>query len=239
MNESHWLLPLLELQEAEMRLARLRTRIAEAPKRRKDLQERLLLPREQILLKTREELRHAEIALNTANMDADQGRAARVKYLNDSSKVKDVQAYNALLSEAAACDARISTAETLALENMDKIDALKAAESEAKSSLKSAIAQVETGNVEIKDALVAATAALKDEESHCAQLRSKITPEILEHYQALRQGKDAQRPVVVPLEGENCGGCHLKVTSGDLQQARRGAVDSCCSNCGMILYIPH
>jgi predicted nucleic acid-binding Zn-ribbon protein len=130
MNESHWLLPLLELQEAEMRLARLRTRIAEAPKRRKDLQERLLLPREQVLLKTREELRHAEIALNTANMDADQGRAAKVKYLNDSSKVKDVQAYNALLSEAAACDARISTAETAALENMEKIDALKAAESD-------------------------------------------------------------------------------------------------------------
>jgi predicted nucleic acid-binding Zn-ribbon protein len=222
-----------------MRLARLRTRIAEAPKRRKDLQERLLMPREQTLLKTREDLRQAEIALNTANMDADQGRAAKVKYLNDSSKVKDVQAYNALLSEAAACDARISAAETRALENMERIDALKAAELEAKNALKSAIAQVENGNTEIKDALVAATAALKEEESHCAELRQKISPEVLEHYQSLRHNKDAQRPVVVPLEGENCGGCHLKVTSGDLQQARRGAVDSRCSNCGMILYIPH
>ncbi len=43
-------------------------------------------------------------------------------------------------------------------------------------------------------------------------------------------------PAVVPLHGQKCGGCHLKVSNGVETLARIGGDIVTCDNCGRILY---
>ena len=42
---------------------------------------------------------------------------------------------------------------------------------------------------------------------------------------------------VVPLQGEMCGGCHMKVVIGTLQNLQQGESMTQCEACGRILFL--
>jgi predicted nucleic acid-binding Zn-ribbon protein len=68
-----------------------------------------------------------------------------------------------------------------------------------------------------------------------AQLRAKIPPQILGHYDRLvAQGKKG----VTPIRGEVCSSCHLRVPIGTVITLKRGEDIQLCENCGRYLYLP-
>jgi len=42
--------------------------------------------------------------------------------------------------------------------------------------------------------------------------------------------------VVVPLQGQKCGGCHLKISSGIDTEVRKNGELMTCDQCGRILF---
>jgi hypothetical protein len=68
-----------------------------------------------------------------------------------------------------------------------------------------------------------------------AELRGKIPPQILGHYDRLvAQGKKG----VTAIRGEVCASCHIRVPIGAITTLRRGEDIQLCENCGRYLYLP-
>ena len=68
-----------------------------------------------------------------------------------------------------------------------------------------------------------------------AELRGKIPPQILGHYDRLvARGKKG----VTAVRGENCSSCHIRVPIGAIMTLRRGEDIQLCENCGRYLFLP-
>jgi predicted nucleic acid-binding Zn-ribbon protein len=68
-----------------------------------------------------------------------------------------------------------------------------------------------------------------------AELRGKIPPQILGHYDRLvAQGKKG----VAAIRGEVCASCHIRVPIGAITTLKRGEDIQLCENCGRYLYLP-
>jgi predicted nucleic acid-binding Zn-ribbon protein len=67
-----------------------------------------------------------------------------------------------------------------------------------------------------------------------AELRGKIPPQILGHYDRLvARGKKG----VTAIRGENCSSCHIRVPIGAIMTLKRGEDIQLCENCGRYLYL--
>src|SRR5690349_24229321 len=67
-----------------------------------------------------------------------------------------------------------------------------------------------------------------------AELRGKIPPQILGHYDRLVvQGKKG----VTPIRGQVCSSCHIRVPLGAIMTLKRGEDIQLCENCGRYLYL--
>jgi predicted nucleic acid-binding Zn-ribbon protein len=67
-----------------------------------------------------------------------------------------------------------------------------------------------------------------------AELRGKIPPQILGHYDRLvARGKKG----VTAIRGENCSSCHIRVPIGAIMTLRRGEDIQLCESCGRYLYL--
>src|SRR6266542_2471835 len=67
-------------------------------------------------------------------------------------------------------------------------------------------------------------------------LREVIPGLFLAAYDAL--GRKGRRPVVVPVRGAHCGGCHLRLPPQIDSSIRRRQSPSSCPHCGRLLYLP-
>ena len=75
----------------------------------------------------------------------------------------------------------------------------------------------------------------KAAEPAIAELRGKIPPQILGHYDRLvAQGKKG----VTAVRGEVCASCHIRVPIGAITTLKRGEDIQLCENCGRYLYLP-
>jgi predicted nucleic acid-binding Zn-ribbon protein len=69
-----------------------------------------------------------------------------------------------------------------------------------------------------------------------AELRGKIPPQILGHYDRLAaHGKKG----VTPIRGEVCSSCHIRVPVGAITTLKRGEDIQLCESCGRYLYLPN
>jgi hypothetical protein len=65
--------------------------------------------------------------------------------------------------------------------------------------------------------------------------RALVDPRILKHYDRLMQGRP---PAVVPVEGDTCQGCYMKLPSKSAQQVRQDVTHiHTCSNCSRFIYV--
>ncbi|MDW8308745.1 MAG: C4-type zinc ribbon domain-containing protein, partial [Verrucomicrobiales bacterium] len=68
-----------------------------------------------------------------------------------------------------------------------------------------------------------------------AELRSKIPPQILGHYDRLRvRGKKG----IVPVVNQVCTGCHMRLPLAVVMTLKRGDDIQLCDTCGRYLYLP-
>jgi predicted nucleic acid-binding Zn-ribbon protein len=75
----------------------------------------------------------------------------------------------------------------------------------------------------------------KAAESAIAELRGKIPPQILGHYDRLvAHGKKG----LAAVRGQVCSGCHMQVPLGVVMTLKRGQDIQLCENCGRYLYLP-
>ena len=66
-------------------------------------------------------------------------------------------------------------------------------------------------------------------------LLTQIPGDVLRIYQSIYKSKNGQ--AVVKVEGGTCQGCHIKLTTMELQKARNAEGVVCCDSCQRILFV--
>jgi predicted nucleic acid-binding Zn-ribbon protein len=156
------------------------------------------------------------------------------KYRTQQSQVRKNDEYQALTHEIETSQTAIGTLEEQEIAIMLSIDEAKKKFADAEAELKKNI----TGHE-------AKIRALREREKHLqadvaaaretvAVARREVPPALLKIYDrlAVKPG----HPVCVTVNGDRCGGCHLKVPTHIVVQARAGVEIATCDQCGRVVY---
>ena len=66
-------------------------------------------------------------------------------------------------------------------------------------------------------------------------IRALVDPRVLRHFDKLQKGR---APALVPVEGDTCQGCFMRLPSKFVQQVRRDSDHlHTCTNCSRYIYV--
>lgn len=83
--------------------------------------------------------------------------------------------------------------------------------------------------------LATARSGKKDITDRIENIRSLVDPRILKHYDRLAKGRP---PALVPVEGDTCQGCFMKLASKFVQEVRLDPDHiHMCTNCSRFIYV--
>ncbi len=183
----------------------------------------------------RDELRGLETKKKLLETEIGSAETKLAKYRTQQLSVKKNDEYHALGKEIATMVAEIGGLEEQELAVMYQIDEAKKRFADAEAVLKGNISKHEGRLVTLAEReknlaaeLVEAKAATAESRVGLPELATKVYDRV-----AVRQW-----PVVAPLRGGKCGGCHLKVSS-EAESGSRSADPAklgICDQCGRILY---
>jgi hypothetical protein len=67
-----------------------------------------------------------------------------------------------------------------------------------------------------------------------AEAEKAVPEEVLTRYRRILQSKGDV--ALVPVDHGSCGGCHMKLTTQTVNNARREDALAACENCGRLVY---
>lgn len=225
---------LLILQERDGRRLGLEQSIARMPRELEEAAKKITAEKDALAaiaqgLKQME-VRRAELDLEMKDLE----EKAR-KYKNQQLAVKKNDEYQAITHEIEAVEKAAGELEEQEIELMLEID-----EAKAKAAIKSAeheksIQLHEREIAAIKEREGNLKAELTEAQADTAKAE-EVSPEpFISHYKQIRE-RGVRFPLVVPLDVNMCGGCHLKV-SGEVETIVRHQKEPAhCNNCGRMVY---
>lgn len=162
------------------------------------------------------------------------GRLARFE--DHKAAVKTNQEFTALLHEIGVAKQGKDELEDQILGLLEQADVLTAAVSEAERGLAAVEQQARSARAALtaeRDGLDADIARLAIER---ARALADVDAVLVARYEQLL--KQRRMLAVAPLEGDVCGGCHVKLRPALAQQAMRNTEIVVCDSCQRILYAP-
>ena len=226
---------LLRLQKTDQEIALFRAELDAAPKRIRELEQKLTGARSALAV-AREA--HAQVVAirKKAEFEVAEWRERGKKFRSQSSAVKTTEAYKALQHEIANADAEAGKAEDAQLEQM-----MAAEEAEKK---------VKAAEAALKEAEQSVAAERKAIENHAREsnrkmladipVRDKLAAEIPEEIVTLyaRAAKRHHGVALAEAVTEQCRGCGMRLLPHLYQQVYRPQDHDIhtCENCGRILY---
>ena len=156
------------------------------------------------------------------------------KYKTQQSQVRKNDEYQALTHEIETTEKSIGTLEEQEIGIMLLIDEAKkkfaAAEAELKQNISGHEAKIRT----LRERETHLQADVKSAQETVAAARTEVPEPQIRIYD--RIATKPGQPVCVTVNGDRCGGCHLKVPTHIVVQARAGAEITTCDQCGRIVY---
>ncbi len=156
------------------------------------------------------------------------------KYKTQQSQVRKNDEYQALTHEIETAETGIGTLEEQEIGIMLLIDEAKkrfvTAEAELKQNITGHEARIRT----LRERGTNLQADVKAAQAAVDAARPEVAEPQLRIYD--RIARKPGHPVCVTVNGDRCGGCHLKVPTHIVVQARAGVEITTCDQCGRIVY---
>lgn len=231
MNEQLTLL--IELQEIDGKLRAHRGELARIPQQLAALDER---EKENTagLERTREALASAQKTKRDRDGDLEAGGGKVEKLKSRASEIKTNKEYQALLKEIETAEQENKAIEEDILKLMENIDAAAAEIKNAEQRCVTESSAIEAERGELRSAMAAAEAALREEERRRSELASRIDESAMAKYRRL-EGIIGGR-AVVEARGESCTGCFMSFPPRTFVIVKKNESIVTCPNCHRILY---
>lgn len=225
---------LLILQDRDGRRLDIENQIARLPREIEDFEGKIKAEKDAIAAGELE-LKELEVKRNEIDQEVKVREEKIRKYRNQQLEVKKNEEYQALNHEIELMEKEIGELEEQEIEAMLKIDEKK--ETFATDSVEHqkhiGLYEREVGNLKERGATL--KSELDEARQASETAKADTDPVYLQHYEQIL-GRKIRFPLVVPLDGTKCSGCHLKV-SGEVEAAvrhKQGPMH--CDNCSRIVY---
>jgi predicted nucleic acid-binding Zn-ribbon protein len=225
---------LIRLQELMNAIADLQERQAAVPVEVARLEKELLAFEAEVekektaLSELQKERRHLEMEL--------MGVETRMqKYQGQLAEVKTNKEYQAMLHEIEACKAERSALDEKILLDMDAAEKTQAAARVHDERLRDRRQETERGKQALGERMARLQADRERLEADRDALQKSIPSRMLDPF--LKVSKQRKGLGLVPVRGELCGGCHVRVMPKLIQEIRRSASLITCDSCKRFLYV--
>ncbi len=226
---------LLILQDRDQKIKKLRHDQTSLPVEKKKLADKLAAARA-ALDAARGRLRENEVERRKLELEVESKQGAIARFRQQQQGTRKNEEYQALAHEITHAENHIRGVEDRELELMEEAEGLQEPIRAAEAEFKRLEIVTEEQTAKLDSGAVGLQERLNDVEADRAKTAAIISEETLDLYQRLFSKKGDL--VVVPTEGEVCGGCHVRAPAQTLIQLRGDRQLTQCPNCGRILYRP-
>ncbi|MCM8525936.1 MAG: hypothetical protein NE327_05435 [Lentisphaeraceae bacterium] len=230
-----WVESLLNLQETDCRLDRMREQISSAPEQKKEAQTNLEAQHKSAL-EAKEEVRKKELEISSANSEIDKIQQQINKNLEQTNTVKDNKTYRALLDEVESLKGKISDKEDGILVLMEELEEIKEAFKETQAKLKEAVDRVEQMISDLDVRVENCKKQISVYEEKRVEQAKLVDPEILSKYTRIKSSHGGRKMALVEVNAGKCGYCHLQLTTQEILSASKHVPLTTCGNCNSLLY---
>ena len=228
---------LLILQDRDLKRHALETQLKALPEEIAQV-ERKIASEKGAIDTARSELRDLEVRKKALETEIGSTETKLANYRTQQLSIRKNDEYQAMGHQIELTQAAIADLEGKELEVMYAIDGAKARFAAAETELKANIAGHESRIATLRERDANLRAELTTAQAEVAAARTPVEPMRLRVYDRIAS---RNFPVVVPIHGAKCGGCHLKVSS-EVESAARGKTSDpvaqlpTCDQCGRIVY---
>ncbi|HWF57140.1 MAG TPA: hypothetical protein VG520_02170 [Candidatus Dormibacteraeota bacterium] len=223
---------LLRLQETDTRLAGDRSRLAEVEARIAADPE--LDSRRREARRLRREQTAADEALAAVEQQVE-GMRRRARELNRqlySGSVRNPQELLGMQHDLDALRQRVDAEDEHLLELMERAESAASADREANAAIVDRERERAGQAGELVEQAVAFREAVERDERDRAEVTEALAAADLALYERLAR---RLAPVVVRMQGESCGGCHIPFANSEVRRIRTAAEPVQCSNCDRVV----
>ena len=228
-----WLEKLLVLQDRDVHRLLVETQLAAIPRER-EAAERKIAQHKVVIEEAHGRVRELELERSRLEQEIATTEEQARKYRNQQIQVKKNDEYQALTHEIAGTEAKISDLEGKEIQTLYDLDAEREKTATEEKVQGEEITFLENQLVRLTE---------KDGNLKTELVRARETVEVARkevparsHRVYDRLAKVLALPVIVPLRGQKCSGCHLRVSAGVDAEVRGGGEMTACDNCTRILY---
>jgi uncharacterized protein len=226
------LVQLIELQQVEKEIAKLRAEIAALPRRVQAIEAKLADANQRVA-KAQAAIKADEVA-RRKHESAIQGHNEHISKLREQSlAVKTNDQYRALMNEIAFAEEEIRNLEDKILEAMIDADAKQQDLRKAQQDLKQESAAIEKEKEHARAKTAEAEAQLAVRTAHQQKLRSAVGEELLAHYDRLIR---ARGTALAEAREQRCTACQVLLRPQVFNEVRADTGPIYCDSCSRILY---
>jgi uncharacterized protein len=223
---------LLKLQEADKEVRRLQDEIAELPKRVAAIEQQLAGTKTQ-LEKAQASVKADDAARRKYETAITDLRGRISKYRDQSLDVKTNEQYKALLQEIQFAEKEIAANEDKILELMVNADVREKEVKAAQAELKAETAEIEKETEQARRRTAEDEKLLAECRSKREQLRGKVDPDLLRHYDRVSKFRGSG---ISEVRDQKCMACQVMLRPQTYNEVRAGQSTVVCDSCQRILY---
>ena len=228
-----WVKDLLDLQTSDIRIKKMKSRLLELPREKKQIENELASEKNKIE-KAKEEIKKTELEIKKVESKI-LGFKDKIKGFQDKSvMIKKNDEYRALMTEIETCKYHIEEQEGKEITLMDQLQENKKSLEKAEKAYKNMVLDLEESKVEIDELATRLEEEIKKGLEERKDKLAKVESNLLPIYSRLI--KKEGEPLTAIKNG-TCGYCHLKLTPQTLNDSKKGMV-STCDFCGHLVYFP-
>lgn len=231
-----WAATLLELQDLDIKMAKLEEQLAQVPIKIKGAQS-LYQAESDAFDDAKKAAQDASLAIRNIEKEADAIREQKRSFQSKTAMIKNNDDYKAALIQIEMCEHAISDLEDKQLEAMEQLDIVQQRLKEKTDSLTEAKHRAEGVCEDLEIRRKNCTEQIKILTAKRPALAAAVDKDILSKYERLRAARNnvRTRPCFVPIIDGACGRCRMKVTDQAVSDTRKGLVVH-CGSCSAILY---
>ncbi len=225
---------LLVLQERDQRIRALSKDLKDLPLLRQRANSRLE-DDEAAVASALAAVREIELKIKSLDLDAQTRRTSIGRIKEQQFQTRKNEEFQALSHEVTRYENEVRALEDSELELMEQLEGVKPALATANEKLAETKRHVAEELVAVAERGKNVDTQLAEVKTSRGQLAEAIDPDTLGLYDRLMRSKgDA---AVVPLHGEICQGCHVKVVRDTQIKLRADDAITQCEQCGRILHL--
>lgn len=225
---------LLKVQERDQRIRGFQKELKDIPKN-EAMARMQLAGDQQAVDSATQQSKEIEVKIKGVELEI-ATRQNTIKRLHDQQfETRKNDEFQALGHEIKRYEGDVRALEDTELEHMEALEGAKATLKDAQAKLAVTQARVDEDLKALAVRMEGVKTRLAAEEAERKTAAEPVPPTVLDLYTRLFTKKgDAG---VVALTNGICGGCHMKVVMGTIQQLKAGETITQCESCGRILYL--